>query len=95
MPGSIHDKKLHDETKLIYDKKAKPFSDLGYYGAKRITMPIKKPKLMKLTVEEKKFNRLLSKQSIIVEHTIEKMKIFQILSQRYRNALTKNINAVS
>jgi hypothetical protein len=89
-PGSKHDKKLYDETKLIYDKKAKPISDLGYYGATGITMPIKKPKQKELTIEDKRFNRKLSKQRIIVEHTIGKMKVFQILSQRYRNDLSKH-----
>jgi transposase len=89
-PGSKHDKKLYDETKLNYDKQAKPISDSGYFGAAGITMPIKKPKGKELTAEEKKFNRELSKQRIIVEHTIGKMKIFQILSQRYRNDLSKH-----
>ena len=89
-PGSKHDKKLHDETKLIHGKNVKPISDLGYFGATGITMPIKKPKLKELTIEDKKFNKKLSKQRIIVEHTIGKMKIFQILSQRYRNDLTNH-----
>jgi hypothetical protein len=89
-PGSKHDKKLHDETKLIHDKSAKPISDLGYLGAVGVTMPIKKSKLKKLTFEDKKFNKELSKHRIIVEHTIGKMKVFQILSQRYRNDLSKH-----
>lgn len=89
-PGSKHDKRLYDETKLIHEKKVKPISDLGYFGAKGITMPIKKPKGKKLTAEQKKFNRKLSKQRIIVEHTIGKMKVFQILSQRYRNDLSNH-----
>lgn len=89
-PGSKHDKKIYDETKLIHEKNLKPISDLGYYGAKGITMPIKKPKGKGLTAEEKKFNSMLSKQRIIVEHTIGKMKFFQILSQRYRNDLSNH-----
>lgn len=89
-PGSKHDKRIHDETKLIYDKNAKPISDLGYFGATGIIMPIKKPKLKELTNEDKKFNGKLSKQRIIIEHTIGKMKVFQILSQRYRNDLSNH-----
>jgi len=41
-PGSKHDKKLYDESKLIFDNKVTPISDLGYIGAAGITMPIKK-----------------------------------------------------
>jgi DDE superfamily endonuclease len=59
---------------MIHDKIAKPISDLGYLGDVGITMPIKKSKLKKLTLEDKKFNKQLSKHRIIVEHTIGKMK---------------------
>jgi len=88
--GSKHDKRLHDETKLIYGKNVRPISDLGYFGTGGMTMPIKKSKLKKLTIEDKKFNKKLSRKRIIVEHTIGKMKFFQILSQRYRNDLSKH-----
>lgn len=90
-PGSKHDKRIHDETKLVYDNKnTKLISDLGYYGATRIIMPIKKPKLKELTIEEKEFNKKISKQRIKIEHTIGRMKVFQILSQRYRNDLSNH-----
>jgi hypothetical protein len=89
-PGSRHDKILHDETRLIYDKNAKVISDLGCFGSNGITMPIKKPKLKELTIEQKEFNKKLSKQRIKIEHTIGKMKVFQILTQRYRNDLSKH-----
>lgn len=53
-------------------------------------MPNKKSKLNNLTEEQNQFNRELSKKRIKVEHSIGRMKIFQILSQRFRNELTKH-----
>jgi transposase len=35
--------------------------------------------------EQKKFNQQLSKERIVVEHVNRKLKIFRILSSRYRN----------
>lgn len=90
VPGSKHDKKLYDESHLTYARNTKPISDLGYFGAEGITMPNKKPKGKELTLEQKQFNRELSKQRIKIEHTIGRMKVFQILSQRYRNDLANH-----
>ena len=41
VPGSKHDKKLHDKSHLTYARNTKPISDLGYFGAEGITMPNK------------------------------------------------------
>jgi len=90
VPGSKHDKKLYDESHLTYGINTKPISDLGYFGVEGITMPNKKPKGKELTLEQKQFNRQLSKQRIKIEHTIGRMKVFQILSQRYRNDLANH-----
>lgn len=85
VPGKQHDKKLFDESKIILPEKSDLTGDLGYYGAEGITLPNKKPKGKELTKEEKKYNKELSKRRITVEHTFGKMKIYQILSQRFRN----------
>jgi len=89
-PGKKHDKKLFDETKPILPKDSDLTGDLGYYGAKGITLPNKKPKGKELTKEEKQFNKELSRRRITVEHSFGKMKIYQILSQRFRNPLSKH-----
>jgi len=88
--GSTHDKKLYDKTNIYTDKKSRPIGDLGYLGVSSIETPIKKPKGKDLTKEQKQFNKKLAKRRIVVEHTIGKMKIFQILSQRFRNPLSKH-----
>lgn len=88
--GSMHDKNLYDNTKTYTDKECKKTGDLGYLGVASFTLPIKKPKGKCLTEEQKHYNRQLSKRRVIVENSIGKMKIFQILVQRFRNELKKH-----
>ncbi|MGD8781767.1 MAG: transposase [Ignavibacteria bacterium] len=86
-PGKMHEKKLNDKTKAYSTKRVKKVGDLGYIGIGGMTLPKKKPKGKELTDEEKLYNIELSKKRIKVEHRIGKMKIFQILAQRFRNPL--------
>jgi len=90
VPGKKHDKNLFDETPPILPPKSNLTGDLGYYGASGVTFPNKKPKGKELTKEEKQFNKELSKKRITVEHSFGKMKIYQILSQRFRNQRNKH-----
>lgn len=88
--GKKHDKKLYDESRVYTKEKSNFKGDLGYYGSERITVPNKKPKKQELTKEEKDFNKQFSKERIKVEHVFGKMKVFQILSQRFRNPRAKH-----
>jgi len=90
VPGKKHDKKLFDETRPNLPENSNLTGDLGYYGADEIILPNKKQKGKELTKEEKQFNKELSKQRITVEHSFGKMKIYQILSQRFRNQRSKH-----
>ena len=90
IPGKKHDKKLFDETKLKLPKQVDLTGDLGYYGVNQMNLPHKKPKGKELTQIEKQFNKELSKRRITIEHTFGKMKIYQILSQSFRNPLSKH-----
>jgi len=91
VPGKKHDKKLFDETRPILPENSDLTGDLGgYYGTSDIALPNKKPKGKELTKQEKQYNKELSKRRITVEHSFGKMKIYQILSQRFRNPLTKH-----
>ena len=64
-------------------------ADKGYQGIKKIHLnsetPIKKKKGEKLSNEDKKTNKILAQKRIAVEHINRKLKIFRILSLRYRN----------
>jgi transposase len=47
--------------------------------------PVKKSKLHPLSLEQKASNRKLSRKRILIENIIRRLKIFRILSERYRN----------
>jgi transposase len=47
--------------------------------------PVKKTKQHPLNQEQKSSNRVLSRQRILIENIIRRLKIFRILSERYRN----------
>ena len=84
--GKTHDKKDYQNKKFIIPPKLRMKGDLGYQGTS-IEVPIKKKKKQKLTKEQKAFNRQHSSERIVVEHVFGKMKIFKVLSDRFRNPL--------
>jgi len=47
--------------------------------------PAKKSKLHPLSQDQKASNRILSRKRILIENIIRRLKIFRILSERYRN----------
>lgn len=47
-------------------------------------IPIKKKKGQSLTKEERKYNRNLAKQRILIEHVNRRCKIFRIVKETYR-----------
>lgn len=63
--------------------------DKGYQGIQKnhnfSTTPHKKPKKGKLSKQKKQENRQLASMRIVIEHINRKLKIFRILSERYRN----------
>ena len=64
-------------------------ADAGYQGLVALhtnsQTPAKKTKRHPLSQEQKTSNRALSRQRILVENIIRRLKIFRILSERYRN----------
>jgi len=64
-------------------------ADTGYLGINKLhansQIPAKKSKLHPLTATQKNTNRKLASRRIFVEHVIGKVKVFRILSERYRN----------
>ncbi len=86
VPGSIHDKRLYNHTKMYANKHIKKRGDLAYLGTGML-IPFKKPKNGELTDDQKQFNHQFSKLRIIVEHAFAHMKKFRILSYRFRNPI--------
>ncbi len=87
--GRTHDFKLFKKSRVRFHQLIKVIGDKGYQGITKIhensETPIKKPRGGKLTKDQKKSNRQLNRLRIAVEHINRRLKIFKILSYRYRN----------
>ncbi len=87
--GTTHDFQLFKDSRSVLTKHLGVLADAGYQGLARLHLnshtPAKKSKLHPLTAEQKASNRALSHKRIWAEHVIRSLKIFRILSERYRN----------
>lgn len=87
--GSTHDFHLFKESHSVISAHICTLADAGYLGISNLhensQIPAKKSKLHPLTKEQKSYNHKLSSERIFVENVIRRLKIFRILSERYRN----------
>ena len=87
--GSQHDFQLFKESQTVLSASLSIMADSGYQGLDKVhensQTPTKKSKRKPLTQEQKSQNRQLSRKRILVENIIRRLKIFRILSERYRN----------
>jgi transposase len=87
--GSEHDFQLFKRSRCSLARQTCVLADAGYQGLTGLhsnsQTPAKKSKLHPLSQEQKANNRALSRQRILVENIIRRLKIFRILSERYRN----------
>jgi hypothetical protein len=85
--GKTHDKKMYESNKA--PPNIPTYGDSGYQGT-NLVVPKKKPKGKQLTKDEKQYNRIHSSLRVVVEHSIGKLKIWKILSDRFRNRRSKH-----
>ena len=87
--GTTHDFALYKQSKLEVHESLELLADSGYQGLHKLheksRTPKKKPRKGRLSKAEKRANRELSRRRIMVENVIRSLKIFRILSERYRN----------
>jgi transposase len=87
--GSQHDFQLFRQSRSTVSERICILADAGYQGLACLHLnsqtPAKKSKLHPLSAEQKIANRKLSKKRIPIENIIRRLKIFRILSERYRN----------
>jgi len=87
--GSQHDFQLFKEDGCAIAEHIHILADAGYQGLAELhencRTPIKKSKYHSLTKKEKQRNRKLARQRISIEHIFRKLKVFRILSEKYRN----------
>ena len=89
-PGSVHDFSLYkSSTGSAVSSEVKLKADSGYQGIVSFhansEVPFKKGKNRPLTSEEKAFNRQLARERIAIEHVNRQIKVFKMMSERYRN----------
>jgi transposase len=87
--GSQHDFQLFKNSRCSISSETCLLADSGYQGMLAFhpnsQTPVKKSKLHPLSQEQKASNRMLSRKRILIENIIRRLKIFRILSERYRN----------
>jgi IS5 family transposase len=87
--GTTHDFALYKQSQLELHESLELLADSGYQGLSKLhdksRTPKKRSKNRTLTKAERRANRELSQRRIVVENVIRSLKIFRILSERYRN----------
>ena len=87
--GKRHDFRQFKELNLKIHKSKQLIADTGYQGLQKIhkntLLPLKRKRNQLLTKEQKLYNKEVSKQRMLVENIIGKVKIFKIISDKYRN----------
>lgn len=92
-PGREHDYNIWKKTHPYIPPDIEIDADLGYQGIQKdfpqlkTRIPIKKPRGKQLTKQQKRHNKKLSKERVLVEHAISKVKKFGIIRQDFRNRL--------
>ncbi|MDV3277575.1 MAG: transposase [Nitrososphaerales archaeon] len=96
--GRRHDYDIFKGNRPKLPDGVRPGVDLGYDGIQRDFLELKaiipfkrrggrNKKGVELTPEQKRFNKELSKARVVVEHTISRVKKFNIFGQEFRNRL--------
>lgn len=87
--GSKHDFQLFKDAGSDLAQHIRILADAGYQGLaefhENCQTPFKKSKYHPLTEKEKQKNRTLAGKRILIEHIFRKLKVFRILSEKYRN----------
>ena len=89
VPGSAHDKRLYDQTRVVAPPDVKRTGDTAYLGT-GLRTPTRKPRGKELSAEQKASNRKISIRRVAAEHGIGKMKVWRITAERYRNPTSKH-----
>jgi DDE superfamily endonuclease len=87
--GREHDFRVYKRTRPPLPAATPLLADKGYQGLQhlhtRSTTPHRKPPRGQLTPAQRRANRLLAQQRVVVEQVICCLKVFRILSGRYRH----------
>ena len=91
--GRKHDFALFKATYNIIAENTLILADKGYQGIcefhENSLTPIKRLNKKDLTPAEKWYNKIVSKSRALIERINRRLKVFRILSGRFRNKLSK------
>lgn len=87
--GRKHDFHLFKTSLIRLNPEIECLADKGYQGIQKLhrnsCIPKKKPKGTRLPGFDRQLNRELAKRRVVIEQVNRCLKIFKILSERYRN----------
>ena len=88
-PGSVHDKKLADESGLTYPPDTLRLKDTGFQGHEppgcTPLQPKKKPRGRELHPIQKTINQVISRVRVTVEHAIAGVKRCRVVADTFRH----------
>ena len=97
-PGSVHDKKLADESGLRFPADALVVKDTGFQGYEppgcATLQPRKKPRGRELPAYSQTINKVISRVRVTVEHAISGVKRCRIVADTFRNWRIGMVDAV-
>ena len=80
---------IFKESKLRFNKGLECLADKGYQGIEKLhshsCIPQKKTIQAELSAEDKSQNSVFAQKRIVVDRVHRKLKVFRILSSRYKN----------
>lgn len=81
--GRTHDKRAYERTRTACPRGVPRTGDLGYLGT-GLGVPHRKPPKGELTGRQRRGNRRHARRRVAAEHAIGKMKVWRVVSDRYR-----------
>ncbi len=91
--GKRHDFRLFKESKTRIHSEIKTLTDTGYQGIQKLhhkaELPKKRSKKNPFTKEDRKKNQELASERVVNENVIGMLKLFKIITDKYRNRRKK------
>ena len=88
-PGSTHDKRVFGAVRVRAPAGVKRFGDTAYLGTGP-RAPARRPPGGRLTARQKAGNRRLARRRVVAEHGVGKMKVWEVVAERYRGPVRRH-----
>ncbi len=91
--GKTHDYELFKKNPPPIPQNVEANMDKGYKGVEidfpdlKVKLPVKKPRGKELSKKDRRYNKKLNRERVVVEHSIRRIKTFNIIREEFRNDL--------